>query len=280
MSAHRLTSFFLAILTRRWYNGYWWNIRRSPKGSAPRMLKKYTETFPVLTRDCDLNGAWRPGAILQSMQEAGGAHSALLGVGRNELILRNLAWVLTRIEVEMDRYPRIGDKVTMETFPTPLRRWFFPRYFVVRDEGGAEIGRAASLWVLLDLTSRRMVQPGEVAALMPDNSDLPAPLGLPAPVTEVGGTLLAEDWYPRYTDMDANVHVNTTRYIDWACDALGIDAMRESELARFTITYTQEIRPGQKVHTELHRLGNDFSYSGFVDGDRHFDLGGRLRPRG
>lgn len=244
------------------------------------MLKKYAEEQMILTRDCDLAGAWRPGAILQAMQEIGGVHSALLGVGRNELIRRNMAWVLSRIEVEMDRYPRIGDKITLETFPTPVRRWFFPRYYVVRDSLNEEIGRAASLWVLLDLTTRKMVQPGEVAALMPDNSDLPAPLGLPAPVSDVGGVVQTETWYPRYTDMDVNGHVNNTRYIDWACDALGIDILRARELARFTITYTLEIRPGQKVVTELRRLGDDFSYSGFVDGDRHFDLGGKLRDRG
>ncbi len=243
------------------------------------MVKKYAEELLMQTRDCDLTAAWRPGAILQAMQEIGGVHSSLLGAGRNELSVRNLAWVLSRIEVEMDRYPHIGDKITLETFPAPVRRWFFPRYYVVRDSREEEIGRAASLWVLLDLTSRRMVAPGDVAALMPDNSDLPAPLGLPAPVTDVGGTLQTDDWYPRYTDMDVNGHVNNTRYIDWACDALGIDTMRSQELSRFTITYTMEIRPGQRIHTELHRLSDDFSYSGFVDGERHFDLGGKLRQR-
>ena len=47
-----------------------------------------------------------------------------------------------------------------------------------------------------------------VKALMPDNSDLLAPLGLPAAVTEVSGTLQTEMRQPRYTDLDFNGHVN------------------------------------------------------------------------
>ena len=242
-------------------------------------MKTYTETFKLLTRDCDLTAAWRPGAVLLAMQEAGAAHSEQIGAGRNALALQNLAWVLTRIEVEMDRYPKAGETVTLETFPAPVRRWFFPRYFMVRDGSGTEIGRAASLWVLLDLTTRRMVQPGAVAALMPDNSDLPAPLGLPGSVSEISGTLEEARFLPRYTDLDPNRHVNNTRYVDWACDALGVETMAAYELANFTVNYNMEIRPGQEIRTELRRLSRDFSFSGFVDGDRHFDLGGHLRPR-
>ncbi len=242
-------------------------------------MKTYTEHFSLLTRDCDLNASWRPGAVLLAMQEAGGAHSEQLGAGRNALALQNLAWVLTRIELDMDRYPKIGEALSLETFPGPVRRWFFPRYFVIRDAQDREIGRAASLWVLLDLTTRRMAQPAGIAALMPDNRDLPAPLGLPGSVTEVSGVLEETRRFPMYSDLDANRHVNNTRYVDWACDALGVDCMAENELAHLTVNYNMEVKPGQEVRTQLRRLGSDFSYSGFVGDERHFDIGGTLRPR-
>ena len=35
----------------------------------------------------------------------------------------------------------------------------------------------------------------------------------------------------------------------------------------------------EEVRTQLRRLDRDFSYSGFVGDERHFDLGGNLRPR-
>ena len=243
------------------------------------MLKTYREDTRILTRDCDLTGQWKPSAILETMQEMAGIHGTLIGVGRNALLQKGVVWVLTRVEVVMDRYPRIGEVVSIETFPMPVRRWFFPRYFIFRDEQGQEIGRAGSLWVLLDVNTRKMAKPDICSALMPDNSDLLAPLGLPATVAEVSGTLETCTHTPVYADLDVNGHVNNTKYMDWCCNALGIETMTAYCLSRFDVNYNLEILPGQEIRCELRRLGNDFSFSGFEGDARHFDIGGVLAPR-
>ena len=43
--------------------------------------KIYSESMLLRTRDCDLWGEWRPGAILDAMQETAGTHCARLGLG-------------------------------------------------------------------------------------------------------------------------------------------------------------------------------------------------------
>lgn len=243
------------------------------------MEKIFKTEFTLQHSQCDLTGQWRPGAILEIMQEAAGQHAEILGVGRNLLIQKGIVWVLSRLEVEMDRYPMAEERIFVETFPMPVRRWFFPRYFIFRDEKGDIIGRAGSLWVLFDIQARKMAAPDAVLHLMPDNSDLLAPLGLPATVREVSGTLETSQVLPHYTDIDVNGHVNNTKYIDWCCNALGIDVMKEYTLQRFAINYDSEVRPGQEVNLELRRLATDFSCCGFVEGKRHFDIGGVLMER-
>ncbi len=243
------------------------------------MLKIYKEELLIRTAQCDLNGQWRPSAILESMQETAGVHAELIGVGRNALLAKNVVWVLTRIEVVMDRYPSIGELITIETFPMAVRRFFFPRYFIFRDEQGVEIGRAATLWALLDISTHRMAAPASLNLLFPDNSDLLAPLGLPATVAEVSAVAESSEFAPVYTDIDVNGHVNNTRYMDWCCNALGVETMRSQCLSRFAINYDMELLPGQTVHAELRRLGDQFSYCGFSDGKRHFDVGGTLSDR-
>ncbi len=235
--------------------------------------------FPVYAFQTDVHARLRPGALLEIMQEMAGGHAELLGVGRQELLRQNLVWVLTRLEVHMERWPSFGDTLTVETFPMPNRRWFFPRYFLFRDESGAQIGYAGSLWVLLDVTQRRMCRPDPVIARMPDNSGLVAPMGMPATVADAPGEPVIADHLPVYTDLDMNGHVNNTRYLDWCCNALGIDAMQSYELASFAVNFNQEVRPGQSVRTELRRGDETFSFSGFIGGNRHFDVGGTLRPR-
>ena len=240
------------------------------------MLKTYSQEFRIASYQADVSARIKPSAILELMQEMAGAHAELLGVGRSRLLPMNLAWVLTRVEVRMERYPRSGETITVETFPMPNRRVFFPRYFIFRDVQGNQIGCAGSLWVVLDIATRKMANAAEIVPLLPDNSDLTAPMGMPATVEEIPGEAMEADRIPVYTDLDMNGHVNNTRYLDWCCNALGIATMRESTLLSFAVNYNQEILPGQQVRTVLHRDGDRFSFSGFEGDKRHFDVGGVL----
>ncbi len=243
------------------------------------MLKTYSQTFRIPSYQTDASARIRPSAILEIMQEMAGAHAELLDVGRRRLQPMNLCWVLTRVEVRMERYPLSGETITVETFPMPNRRAFFPRYFIFRDEGGNQIGCAGSIWVVLDFTTRRMVPGAEIIPLMPDNRDLTAPMGMPATVEELSAEAEECLRIPVYTDLDVNGHVNNTRYLDWCCNALGIDVMQRHAMLRFAVNFNQEILPGQEVRTQLRREGNRFSFSGFEEDRRHFDVGGELEAR-
>ena len=240
------------------------------------MLKTYTQEFRIASYQTDLTARMKPSAILEIMQEMAGAHAEMLNVGRSRLDPMNLAWVLTRVEVRMERYPRSGEMIQVETFPMPNRRVFFPRYFIFRDSEGKQIGCAGSMWVVLDITTRKMANAAEIVASMPDNNDLNAPMGMPATVEEIAAENQESLRIPVYTDLDVNGHVNNTRYLDWCCNALGIDVMRTHEMRRFAVNYNQEILPGQEVRTVLRHDGNTFSFSGFEGDIRHFDVGGTL----
>lgn len=238
------------------------------------MHNTFTQEFRIASYQTDVKARLRPSAILEIMQEIAGAHADALDVGRRKLAPKNLAWVLTRVEVHMERYPVFGEAITVETFPMPNRRVFFPRYYIFRDSEGRQIGCAGSLWVVLDVTTRRMANASEIALLLPDNSALTAPMGMPATVEDIGGEHRESVRTPVYTDLDMNGHVNNTRYLDWCCNELGIDAMRCGTLCQFAVNFNQEILPGQEVRTVLHREGNRFSFSGFEGEKRHFDIGG------
>ena len=240
------------------------------------MLKTYSQKFRIASYQTDLSARMKPSAILEIMQEMAGAHAEMLDVGRARLLPMNLAWVLTRVEVRMERYPVSGEIITVETFPMPNRRVFFPRYFIFKDADGRQIGCAGTLWVVLDITTRKMGNPAEIAAMMPDNRDLTAPMGMPATVEEISGESTEAFRLPVYTDLDVNGHVNNTRYLDWCCNALGIDMMRSHAMTCFCVNYNQEILPGQEVRTVLHHSDGRFSFSGFEGELRHFDVGGTL----
>lgn len=241
--------------------------------------KTYCEKTLLLSRDCDLGCLWRPSAILTAMQETAGMHSHILGCGRETLVQKGVVWVLTRCEVQMEKEARMGSRLSIETFPMPLRRWFFPRYFVFRDEAGAQVGAAGTLWVLFDLEKRCMVAPGDVAGAIPDNSDLTPPLGVPGPVLRLTGETAASARTPVYSELDVNGHVNNARYADWLCDALGLEVMREYRVKTMRLSYAAEIRPGQAMELRLTRDGLAYHLTGAHEGKTHFEIGGELEKR-
>lgn len=243
------------------------------------MDKIYQETFLLRTSQCDFRGTWRPSAIFEAMQEASGMHSHLLGCGRDALIKQGYVWVLSRMEVQMKKYPVVGDTVTVETFPMSNRRWFFPRYFIFRNGQGDELGCSSSLWLLLDLETRKMAPPDKIVHLIPDNSDLTAPMGLPSTVMEAEGEQSLFTRSPAYSDLDVNNHVNNARYVDWLCDALGYEELGKQTLRTICINYDAEVRPEQTVELKLMQQGSTFSLSGYHEDKRHFGIGGTLMDR-
>ena len=243
------------------------------------MMKTYEESFRLVTRDCDMNGCWRISAVLEAMQEAAGMHSMLLGCGRDELLKKNMVWVLSRCELRMERYPRLGEKITVSTFPMPTRIYLFPRYYLFTDEHGDAIGKAGTLWLLLDTQTRRMLPPGDVGRLIPDNTDLSVPMNLPATVGQLQGEEFVSEYSPVYTDLDVNGHVNNARYADWLCNSLGIDLMREYEPESVILNYNHEVMPEQRVVLRKVIKDRQYRLTGYTGDSIAFDIGGSLRRR-
>ena len=243
------------------------------------MVNTYDETFCLRPRDCDLNEKWRPSAILETMQDAAGAHSKLLGCGRDELVKQDIVWVLSRLELHMNRYPAVGEQITVHTFPTPTRICFFPRYYIFTDAHGEMIGKAGSLWLLLDVNTRHMLPPGEIGKLIPDNKNLSVPMNLPATVGSLQGEEFVSEYRPVYTDLDVNGHVNNTRYADWLCNSLGIDLMKEYEPEHIILNYNHEVLPGHVITLRRIMKDDEYRLSGKVNDSIAFEIGGTLRRR-
>lgn len=243
------------------------------------MSSVYTETLELRACHCDMSGAWKPSSILETMQETAGVHSRMFGLGRDVMDGMNIAWVLSRLTVKFDRLPKINEKIAVETYPTPNRHMFFPRTHIFRDENGVQVGCANALWVLMDLTERKLTSSDEVLAHMPDNTGMDVPAGMPATVRPLSGDMEEARLTPGYTELDLNRHVNNTKYMDWCMNALGVDIMSGKCIKDFDINYDAEILPGAEIRTRLTFDGDRFSFCGYEGTKRCFGVGGTLSSR-
>ena len=234
-----------------------------------------TQTLTLQSRDCDFTGRWKPSEIFTATQELAGDHASILGAGYSVLRSVNLAFALTRTELHMDRYPRLGEKVVCHTWPAPVMKWMFPRYFVFENESGEQLGYAATIWVLMDLAERKMVAPAALPSPIP-TSDKKPPLRLPGKAASLTGEGAAREYLPGYSELDVNGHVNNTRYISWMCDALGSALLTDHAVKSLIVNYAHELLPGQSIALRSETEGNAFRMSGDIDGVNHFSLSGEL----
>ena len=122
---------------------------------------KYTQTFTLTDLDVDCFCNLKLSSLLFYAQEVAGKHSALLGADYDALAKKNLFWAVSRHKVQITRLPRLGETITVETWPMPTTKVAYPRALAAYDAQGNELFRSISIWVLMDLESRAMVLPGK-----------------------------------------------------------------------------------------------------------------------
>ena len=212
----------------------------------------FRQSYDISAIHVDCFGRLKPSTILYFAQEAAGGHCDLLRLDWDTMAKRHLFWAVIRHRVQITRLPRLGETITVETWPMPTTRTAYPRSIVALDEKGQELFRAISLWVLMDTETRAMVLPGksgvEVAGLLRGN-ELAAPGSIHPMVMENTVTRQVG-----YTELDRNGHMNNTRYLDWIEDLLPSAFHKERSIREFTICYLSEAKEGQKIKLDYQLL--------------------------
>ncbi len=206
----------------------------------------FEKAFAVSYHELDSRGNLRLLTILNYMQDIAGAHAAVLGVSVADLRPNGLTWVLSRIHLSVDRYPRAEDTVVVRTWPATRQGLFTCREFELFDAHGTGVARATTSWALLNIATRRPVRLEEHLppyplvprrALEDDFSSLP---GFPEPATAEMDFRVLRD------NLDINHHVNNTVFAGWALEAVP-DGIAAGALAELEIAFRAEALYGEAI---------------------------------
>ena len=230
----------------------------------------YTENYTLRTCDCDAFGRWKPSVIMEMMQETAIAHCDSIGLGRAVTDALGVVWVISRCRVELDRLPAIGDRFSIETFPMAQKHLFWPRGYVFRDAGGTVFGGANTLWMLMEVKSRRATGNQDVARRLPDEG--PVAVRMPQTVRACGDDAVTGMIEPQFTEFDINGHVNNTKYLDWCWNALGFDTLSQRTFSGFDVNYEREVRRGEVITTALSVDENKAVFCGYEGAQRCFAI--------
>ncbi|KAF8364790.1 hypothetical protein HHK36_033234 [Tetracentron sinense] len=164
-----------------------------------------------------------------------------------EMSRRNLIWVVTRMQVLVDRYPSWGDVVLVDSWVSASGKNGMRRDWLVRDsKTGETLTRATSIWVMMNKQTRKLSKmPEEVRReiepqfidcapiLNEDSRKLPK---LNDNTLDYVRTGLSPGW----NDLDANQHVNNVKYVGWILESAPVSIWESHELSGMTLEYKRE----------------------------------------
>lgn len=220
------------------------------------MGKTYTKKFHVHTYEVDFRAKALPVTLLNYLQDAAGDHAALLGFSVFDLLKIKKTWLLSRYHIRVERYPGIGEEITVTTWPSGAQGIFAIRDFEMADKDGKLIAVATSSWVFWDNQAKQPARLDErlrsevvFEKRAVDDPFEPLPT-FSAPDRELGSRVEMQD-------IDFNNHVNYSVYIQWALETVPEDTQRSCVPAEVEVSYRAEAFYGDDIVSRLKKGDTD-----------------------
>ena len=200
----------------------------------------FNTKMTVDIHDVDFNGVARTSSLMKYIQSAAQTQLTESCMSYEELRNKQRAFILSRIKMEFTRTVRAYEPLVAETFPCNSRGYSFLRCYQLKRDGEV-IGRAASVWALIDTGNHALVRVNDFELGLETYDPLDLPIGrivMPRDMCEVGIYKVG------YGDTDQNRHMNNTKYPDMYSSFLPLDGKR---IQSITINYTNDAPVGDTL---------------------------------
>lgn len=261
------------------------------------MKPVYSRTFFLSASDANAQAELSLPLLAARIIDIATYHANSIGIGNPAMEHLGFGWVLTRLAIEMERYPKVNEEYTLSTWIESWNRHFSVRNFSIADKEGNVLGYATSVWMVLNRQTRENAGTSHLS--LPENLIS----GAPAPIDKFGkhkiivgpGDAEALERHPgaleataepkiytfSYPDLDFYRHVNTVRYVAMLMGSYSLDEMDSFQVKRLELAFMREGRYGETVRLLRHRedLHTSFALSDVADGTALFSASLLLRPR-
>lgn len=207
----------------------------------------YTHTYRLSAAQCNAQRELAPASLVQQIIEVSTEHADMLGIGFERLKEDGNLWVLSRIAIEMKRYPRLFEHYSLSTWIEGYCRNFSERNFEILGEGDEVIGYARTVWFSINMNTRRPADLSGIADIARTVSDHPCPIARQGKIHPITTPQTVHEYTFVVSDIDVNRHVNSARYVELILNQFTLDSFDEYYLSRFEIEYKRECHFGKSV---------------------------------
>ena len=206
---------------------------------AKNINNVFSRQFYLLPGECNSEQEMPLWMLVNRIIEVATLHADSLGIGYRRLSRDNQAWVLSRMAIEMERYPKAGENYTLATWIESFNRHFSERNIEILDGDGTAIGYARTIWSVIDTNARTSCDISALASMADHISEKECPIERQSKIKAVERLHEARHTF-RYSDIDFNRHVNTVKYICAILDMFPLQFYDSHSIRRFEITFIKE----------------------------------------
>lgn len=210
---------------------------------------KYSEQSTIPLYLCDRHRELPLTMMIRIMLGVSGAQTNKFedNLVNNYMKENDLSWIILQYELNIERQPKAGETINIETYAAGYNRLFCYRHFNIYGEDKQKISDALVTFAWINIKKRKMVRL---------NPDIMSIYGAPkedkirrytSPKRPDNDIAKTTHFDIHYSDIDINNHVNNTVYVEWAIASLGIDFVNAYQPTYLKIKFDKEVLEDQDV---------------------------------
>ena len=236
---------------------------------SEKPLSVYTINRYLTDTDVDFARRQKLSSMFGMFQDISSLHAANLGASvawlKDE---HNVAWILMRVRLEIDKYPVLAEDVTVESWPQETRALYERDNMIRSKDTGETLVRAASTWIIMNLETREIKRDKFFDYQGIKIKTERAILGGVKRLKPMECEELVYEKVMGFSDIDYNNHVNNAKYVDHIMDCFTPEEHKAQEIKALEMHYINEIAAGDTLQIRRKNLGKGKFY---LDGVRKAD---------
>lgn len=200
------------------------------------------ERFKLRTYDVDYNNCLKISSLFNFMQEAAANSANSLGFGYDQMVDKQLFWVLSRAKIKFNSFPSLGAEIIIETWPRTIDKLYAVRDFIIYNQDQVEIARATTSWLMINGITMRPQRLNASPIPVAVYEEKIAILELCEKV-EPGKGVEVETLNTikiGYNDIDVNQHVSNVKYVEMLFNVFPMEFFKMNQITRFEINFLNE----------------------------------------
>lgn len=213
-------------------------------------MLEYKMTVMPHTTQCDFNNELRASGIVDILQDCARLHIQQLGYDDDAMKKLGYCWVLTYETYELvSRMPKLGEILKVNTWPHEKRKLEYDREIEIRDQNDNLLIKAYTNWVIIDREKRTLTRAPEVII----SGEFKGNINYEGPCKRkliLGNGEILDTHYHKVslTDLDANLHANNAKYLDFIMNSINLENYKFFK--KVELAFVHEARLNDEIRIE------------------------------